>query len=324
MSTDQIQKISQCPVAVDETVHVGTDGWLFLVKGTNNVSNLYKHASSFTKEMTNKWVLLLQERQSKLASFGIKYVHLPAPEKLSVLSKYYNGKIENINGSPINQLFKMLPPTPQYAINPLPFFSQQIDKVPLYWKTDTHWSFWGCFSAYQLLCSKLGVPFNQEILNYPYTPVNMVLDLGSKVEPKIKEKARYYKLNKHSIRTYANSLVEFKEKHGLANEGSLHVGSQVVFNNKSESAIDSVIVLFGDSFSEFRHVLLTGMLAETFREVHFIWAASIDYDYVQRIKPDYVVTELAERFMTRVPEDNLNIEEFALSRIQAYKSSNTL
>ncbi len=310
--------------AIDDTVHVGRDGWLFLIKGSNNVSDLYRRNSSFTAEKAQQWVSLLQTRQEKIAALGARYVHLPAPEKLSVLHKYYNGRIENINGSPITRLFSLLASTPEHAINPLPYFSQQLDNFPLYWKTDTHWSFWGCYCAYQLLCSKLGVAFNAEMVNYPYAPAEIVMDLGSKVEPKIKESARYYKLNKHSKRIYANELVQFKEENDLSNEGSLHVGSHVVFRNNSASAIDSVVVLFGDSFSEYRSILLTGMLAETFREVHFIWAARVDYDYVEKVSPDIVITELAERFMTRVPIDDLCIGEFALSRIENYKIKNAL
>lgn len=78
-------------------------------------------------------------------------------------------------------------------------------------------------------------------------------------------------------------------------------------------------MLFGDSFSECREHLLTGMLAETFREVHFIWNPNIDYEYVNFIQPDVVITELAERFMTRVPADKLDIQSFAAERLANYK-----
>jgi len=78
-------------------------------------------------------------------------------------------------------------------------------------------------------------------------------------------------------------------------------------------------MLFGDSFSECREHLLTGMLAETFREVHFIWNANIDYEYVNFIQPDVVITELAERFMTRIPTDKLDIQSFAAERLADYK-----
>ena len=309
------------PKAIDDTVHVGNDGWLFLVKGANNVIDLFRRNSIFTAQHIQQWRDLLEQRNERVSQLGAKYVHIPAPEKLTVLHKYYDGKIENINGSPTMALFASYEKMPDYAVNTIPYFSEKIDKFPLYWKTDTHWSFWGCYCAYQLLCNKLGYEPNSDLVNYSYGSANLVLDLGSKVEPKTKEDVRYYRLSKNSTRVFANSLVSFKEENGLVNEGSLHVGSHVVFKNDSEFAIDKKVVLFGDSFSEYRPLLLTGMLAETFKEVHFIWSASLDYSYIESVNPDIVISELAERFMTRIPDDNLEIDEFAKSRIEAYKQA---
>ncbi len=305
--------------AVPEAVHVGRDGWLFLVSGSNSVIDLYKTNSSFTDEMASEWAGLLQKRTKILAEQGIRYLHLPAPEKLTVLHKFYRGELENIEGSPISQLVAKHGHQLPCLVNPLPYFAQQIDSYPIYWKTDTHWSFWGCYSAYQLLCGRLGVQANSELLKYPYNEGETLFDLGAKMEVAQKETGRFYHLTQNSSRRYVNSIVRFKEAQGLINDGHLHVGSHVVFENISDQAIDQCVVLFGDSFSEYRSHLLTGMLAETFREVHFIWNASIDYEYVRRIQPDVVITELAERFMTRTPDDKLNIVEFSEERLMDYK-----
>jgi len=308
-------------VPVDDTVHVGNDDWLFLVKGANNVIDLYQRDSSFTLDMLTQWKALLTSRNERVSGLGAQYVHLPAPEKLTVLSDHYNGHIENINGSPIKSLFSSYTQTPDYAVNVVPYFSDRINKIQLYWKTDTHWSFWGAYCAYQLLCNKLGHVPNPDLVNYDYVEVKIALDLGSKVEPKVKETVRYYHLNRLSERVYANDLVEFKENNQLVNEGSLHVGSHVVFRNESGSAVDKTVVLFGDSFSEYRPQLLSGMLAETFREVHFVWSAALDFDYIEKVNPDIVVSELAERFMTRVPVDTFEIEKFSAEKIESYMQS---
>jgi hypothetical protein len=49
------------------------------------------------------------------------------------------------------------------------------------------------------------------------------------------------------------------------------------------------------------------MLAETAREVEFIWSSNFDWGYIKRSKPDIVVYELVERFMTIVANDKLNL-----------------
>ena len=302
-----------------DPVHVGEDGWLFLVSGSNAVIDLYKNDSSFTPVMAQQWVALLRKRARHFEELGIQYLHLPAPEKLTILHQYYRGDIENVNGSPLLQLAKNHAAQVPCLVNVAPFLSRQIDKFPVYWKTDTHWSFWGCYAAYQILCGRMGVDVYSDLLNYPYQEGEVMFDLGAKVEGGIPETARFYELTQNAKRSYANPIVRFKEEQKLVDDAHLHVGSHVVFKNEHEDAVDKKLVLFGDSFSEYRPHLLTGMLAETFREVHFIWNSNIDYEYINMIQPDIVVSELAERFMTRLPTDKLDIQSFAGERLSVYK-----
>jgi hypothetical protein len=49
------------------------------------------------------------------------------------------------------------------------------------------------------------------------------------------------------------------------------------------------------------------MLAETAREVEFIWSSNLDWSYIKRARPDIVIYDLVERFMTILPADKLNL-----------------
>jgi len=302
-----------------DPVHVGKDGWLFLVKGSNSVINLYKKRSSFTPELAHEWMLLLQERSRRMSDQNIKYLFLPAPEKLTVLHQHYDGKIANIQGSPIHTMVNEHHKAAPCIVNVLPAFEKQAINNKSYWKTDTHWSFWGCFTAYQILCARMGIPSRPELLQYPFDEGDVLFDLGAKLSDPVREKARFYKLIQTAERVYANPMVRFKEKNQLVNEGHLHVGSHVVYRNESEHVAKKKVILFGDSFSEYRPHLLTGMLAETVSELHFIWNARLDYEYIDLIKPDIVINELAERFMVEVPKDDLCIQEFSNNRVESYK-----
>ena len=73
--------------------------------------------------------------------------------------------------------------------------------------------------------------------------------------------------------------------------------------------------MFGTSFSEYRPCLLTGILAETFSEVHFVWSTNLDWSYIKKIQPDIVLTEIVERFIPEVPSDNFNLKEYAGRKI---------
>lgn len=49
------------------------------------------------------------------------------------------------------------------------------------------------------------------------------------------------------------------------------------------------------------------MLAETYRDMHFVWSTNLDYDLIARIRPQIVITEIAERFMGTRPTDKFTV-----------------
>lgn len=117
-----------------------------------------------------------------------------------------------------------------------------------------------------------------------------------------------------AVRAYASPIVKSREHLGLGS--TLHIGAHVIYRN---NRVDDKrrLLLFGDSFSHWAPIMLTILLAETFREVHFVWSTSIDYGLVDRVKPDIVLTEMAERFMYQTVEDDFDLEAYAQERFGA-------
>jgi hypothetical protein len=70
---------------------------------------------------------------------------------------------------------------------------------------------------------------------------------------------------------------------------------------------------------EFRPSNTTYLFAENFREVHFVWSPSVDYSYIARADATLVLTELAERFMVSLPDDQFNL--LAAEWRQAHRES---
>jgi hypothetical protein len=60
------------------------------------------------------------------------------------------------------------------------------------------------------------------------------------------------------------------------------------------------------------------MLAETFREVHFVWSVYLDLDYIAKHDPDIVLSEIVERFMPSVPNDSFDLDQYALKKVAEY------
>jgi alginate O-acetyltransferase complex protein AlgJ len=206
------------------------------------------------------------------------------------------------------------------VVDVLPCFNQQKGAFQLYWKTDTHWTFHGCFFAYQSLCDRLGVPTAPDIIRGKPCTGNIVLDLGAQLNPPRLEEFATFDFLRNSRRIATNPIVNYKEKNHMENDVGLHVGSNVIFVNR-DPVVDKRVVLFGDSFSEYRAHLLTGMLAETFRELHFVWSSSLDWNYIERVRPDILLTELAERFMVRLPSDTFDLDTHVVSRLAPLMTS---
>jgi hypothetical protein len=168
------------------------------------------------------------------------------------------------------------------------------------------------------LCESIGAQPHPEIPNAPVGSAMLMLDLGSKLTPPVEEEYFVKYFLRDAKRAFANEIILYKERENAHDAPGLHVGSHIVFRNDTSASDKRTIVLFGDSYSEYRTHQLTGLLAETFAETHFIWSSNIDWDYVRSAKADIVVTEMAERFMNLVPDDTFQVREFAAARLAQF------
>ena len=94
-------------------------------------------------------------------------------------------------------------------------------------------------------------------------------------------------------------------------------GSQACYENRTERADARTLLIFGDSNSHQDPIQLTGMFAETFREVHFVWSSSLDWRLIEEVKPDLLIAEIAERFLKRLVNDDFDVK----ARVEMLASS---
>ena len=66
-----------------ESVHVGRDGWLFLVGGSNRVMDRYRGGLRHWL-LLRAWAKLIRVRAARARALGIRCLHVVVPEKLSV------------------------------------------------------------------------------------------------------------------------------------------------------------------------------------------------------------------------------------------------
>jgi alginate O-acetyltransferase complex protein AlgJ len=290
-------------------VYEGQDGWLFLIGGSNSIGALYdRNAPLLDDAKLQQWVKLIEGRARRLERMRIEYVHISIPEKLTLYdNKFHDPPIVDWRLSPSMRLREMMQRSP-YArvwLDLVDPFRAARDDIQLYYRTDTHWTPEGCFLAYKLLCEKIGIAPELTLLARPRREVESVLDLGLKMEPLVYEQLRLYDFTKDSQKTYRNVIAQYVDT--VTANALVHVGSHIRYKNSNPSAANKRILIFGDSYASQRPDGLTAMLAETAREVEFIWSSNLDWAYIKRAQPDIVVYDLVERFMTIVANDRLSL-----------------
>jgi alginate O-acetyltransferase complex protein AlgJ len=291
-------------------VHVGKDGWLFLIGGRNAVGTLYdRNAPLLPDAKLQQWAKLIEARARRLEAMGVQYVHVSVPEKLTIYDHKLNEPpVVDWRLSPAWRLGEMLQRSP-YAhvwLDLVGPFRAARNEEELYFKTDTHWCAAGCFHAYTLICNRIGITPVQDLLRTrKSSEQGAYLDLGMKIEPPVADVFKFYDFIQNSRRLYVNPIAQCLET--MAGKVGMHVGSHVRFMNETSLAANKKILIFGDSCSSQSSNALTGMLAETAREVEFIWSSNLDWAYIRRARPDVVIYELAERFLTVVPNDRLSL-----------------
>ncbi|WP_146348354.1 sulfotransferase domain-containing protein [Phaeobacter marinintestinus] len=323
VAPDGTAEFNQPVGALVGDVAIGADGWLFLSGGSNNVLNMYLEDEADHLAVCARWHAIAQERADRLKAINAQFRQVMIPEKMTVLGDKLGWPIA-FDRSRGASFFKTAPaPLRQNIIDAVGYFTTKLKNPErLYLKTDSHWSHVGAFVAYQLICSTMGLKVRADLLSRPTREVDLVLDLGSKLPIPVTEKAQFAKFLSDAKIVNDEGLIRYKRDHNLLNEGKLHVGSKIVFENET-APNDQTVILFGDSFSEYRDNLLTGLMSETFRKVIFVWSTSVDYTLCETVKPDIVLCVMTERFMNLFPNDAFNVEEHAQKRIEDYERRQT-
>ena len=316
---------------VPEDLHLGLDGYMFVVSGSNNVLDQYKHNDRNNYNLI-RWRDTVCRRDRRLRSKGILYKHLVVPEKISILPDMLHGISVDTQMSLARRFYDEDPlwiagsktatsyikhvwrQRRWHSINIDLFgpMTASADRKQLYFKVDSHWTYKGRQLAYERICAALNA---EPVRTFEHRKIQHIPefagDLGGRCTPPMTEDARIVLAQRDAVRTYTNPIVPHRESLGLAS--TLHTGTHVAYRN-DKAPDPRRMLLFGDSFSNWVPIMLTILLAETFREVHFVWSTSVDFDLIDRVKPDIVLTEMAERFMDQVVDDDFDVEGYSQER----------
>lgn len=294
--------MSAADSAADAPVHVGRDGWLFLVKGSNAVLEQY-HPDAFPPALRLRWRRLLELRLRLARHFRARYLNVVVPDKLSVYDDHLDGLSIDRRFAPARRLAGALrfSPARRAHLDLLGLFRAHRDGPPLYLKTDSHWTAYGCDLAYRAILARLGTKPREAFGDPRYRATHRLNgDLGSKLAPPWTETVEMWDFPRSAERFYADPRVLDLEARGIRHWGG-GTGTHVAYRNRGPGISPRRVLLLGDSFTGHTWqpgaAALSAVMAETFAELHVIWSSGIDWDYVAQVRPDTIITEIAERFV---------------------------
>ena len=285
-----------------DSVHVGRDGWLFLIGGSNQVLNLYRRTPVSWWRL-RAWQRLIEGRAAQCEALGARFLQVIVPEKLTVMPDRCTRPLVDPGRSPGRRLARRMSSSPRAAAfldltGPLTAAAQE----DIYHRTDSHWNYRGALIGYDAICEALGARPEGDLLERAFQDLELTLDLGSKLTSPVAEAVRVYTTTRRARQSWVNEIVA-AHREGRSRRPPTG-GSHAVYRNEAADADPRRVMLFGDSCAHYDPFALTGMLAETFREIQFVWSARIDWRLIEQVRPDIVIGQIAERFLRRVPADD--------------------
>ncbi len=278
-------------------VIVGKKGWLFLKNsGDDNELNYYRAVDPFTPKDLAEWKSAIEKRNNLLASHGIHYLLVIAPNKTTIYPEFLPESINRFRQeSRLDQLIKYMKLNSHVKILDLRA-SLRLAKANqlLYCHGDTHWNDLGAFIAYQEIMKSLTVW-------YP--------NLRSLSMSDFKLQTGYCKGDLISmvgligiIKDKTPELIpRIPRRAQETNDGidkSDLTGAYPQVATKLEILSLPKAVMFHDSFTD----RLVPFLSEDFKRIVYVRRDSFDTRVVEREHPNVVIQEIVERKLMRHPD----------------------
>lgn len=266
---------------------IGKENWLFLCDDTNRCVEQNQGVLRLSPEGLKRWLRTLESRFAMLKSKDIQYYFFVAPNKECVYSEKLPQGYQVSEKRIIHQLLIAASESGFHLHYPLELLKLYKNEWLLYPKGNTHWNGMGAFIAYQYLINVVKKEYHVSVLSWEdiyFEDIDTKEDLGNKLIPP--------RIDKFTWARVKNPQAQIIYDNGCTNSGRI----QVSLNKRSWLP---TAVIFHDSFME----MMLPFFMESFGKIYFMHTPRVDYDVVDKIKPDIVISEMVERFLLQKPID---------------------
>ena len=291
-------------ISPDRTTIVGRDSFLFLFEGTNSYYHQYFSSNNAQKGV--QWAELSSERYQRFS--GTPFLSIFVPNKATCLYDLYPIKL-SYDSTPAWQNFRIHTAGDDGVMFSDALFSSSKvggKELPAWRMVDSHWSEYGCLTTANEILERLGINKIQYVLQNIDTQ-SLVGDLSCKFDSLICLELTSQKININ----LPESKIIFDSGNGSVYGPNL--GRRITRINP-EAICDLHLLLVGNSFSglgDFR-TDLTYWLGLIFSKVTFLHSGCIPADALEFYRPDLIIFQGVEHFLTQVPSDNLKADEIEL------------
>jgi hypothetical protein len=279
-------------------VIVGKSGFLFIAAGNNNVIGHYTDMpAAQVDDIAQRWRRVILQRSQRMSAEGISYVQLIIPEKSSLLPDLIPLDIVTSETPLLVALEAGVRDDQPSYVSVLAEMRNTSDPTKLFRRLDSHLSPIGASTTFNGVLKALGLPTIDAI---PFTESQLLpSDLGAKLCPlPFREEVLFP--DPAWQRQLVPSTLQNTEYFVPAN--GQHIGTRSIWKN--DTPLHNLrCVVFGNSFFQRGQspCNLTWWAARCFREVHFLWSPTVDYEYLTAAKPEICICQTIERFAHMVP-----------------------
>lgn len=278
-------------VSIDEVAIAGHEN-IFLFKGSNDYALAYTDLDD-DKVLAAQWISYLNEARASLDDLGIKFFFSLLPNKATLLPEDFPLRLRRkITGRAASLLDGLMPAEIEafYSILGLPA------RYSMFRKNDSHLTDFGNTVFAETLLRGVGLKPGWD--NYEFSEFSEVIhagDLGRRFSPEARETLRLLKHPHQSVHTVKTVSPMRKSR---------FLGSGYEATNP-DAPHHIRLMLFGNSFVE--RVPSWGcamQIVSVVSNFRFLWLPGIDVSEIKAWKPDAVIFQTCERFLSRQPTSN--------------------
>lgn len=274
-------------------VIAGDNDWFFYNSSPNNdgdtMSN-YEGTDLFTDKQLDLINSKLQIIKNRLSDRGAEFIFVIAPNKSKIYYESMDKKYSYSDYSGADQLTDYLK---NNGINSL-YLKEELlknkDRLPLYYKKDSHWNLVGGHLGAKVILNSLGYELNE--INKD--DIELVQDDRISDLVRITGLESIYN-NDEEYHVIGDSVVNDDEYNGNHDKETYYC------QKNPDAEFDKTVFIIGDSF---RLGIVPG-LSKKFSTVYVIHRDFYKKELMDKLNPDYVILEYVERYAERV----INLED---------------